>query len=57
VTGYLGGHLSFGRGVGVGERGDHSPRAIEAGPAAAEPAADLPADPTGGAVPDVHQAS
>jgi hypothetical protein len=38
VTGYLGGHLSFGRSVGVGERGSHgvlrdaAPRSGDDGP-------------------------
>ena len=53
VTGYLGGHLSFGRGVGVGQRGERTPRAIEAG-TTPDPAAQ---EPTGDAIRDVHQAS
>jgi MFS family permease len=32
ITGYLGGHLSFGRGVGVGERGLNVSRVGDSGP-------------------------
>jgi uncharacterized membrane protein len=67
ATGYLGGHLSFGRGVGIGERGERPPSEMDSEMGAA-PATGLAGGGVGGggvggggvsdpAVPDVHQAS